>query len=112
MRPTRRPSSSREPTMEPKKIRCDCIEVVQPIGTFYIGSMDSSDLVKISYADVRRIEDRDLEVLSGIERPHSPKRVAELRRYVTNVDASFPTGIILAVASEHGTYDRNTRTMT
>jgi len=83
----------------------------QPIGTFYIGSIDSADLVRISVADVRRIEDRDVEVLSGIERPLSLKRVTELRKYVANVDASFPTGIILAVESEHAQYDRNLRTM-
>ncbi len=97
--------------MEEKKIKIDCIEVTQPIGTFYIGSIDSADLVQISYADVRRIEERDVEVLSGIERPLSLKRVAELRKYVTNIDASFPTGIILAVDSEHATYDPKTRTM-
>jgi len=97
--------------MDQKKIKCDCIEVVQPIGTFYIGSIDSADLVKISYADVRRIEDRDVEVLSGIERPLSAKRVAELRKYVKNIDASFPTGIILAVDSQHVAFDPKTRTM-
>jgi DGQHR domain-containing protein len=96
--------------MEPK-IKMDCIEVTQPIGTFYIGSIDSSDLVRISYSDVRRIEDRDIEVLSGIERPLSLKRVTELRKYVKNVDASFPTAIILALDSEHAAYDPITRTM-
>ena len=102
---------SRELMMEERKIKIDCIEVTQPIGTFYIGSIDSADLVQISYADVRRIEERDVEVLSGIERPLSLKRVAELRKYVKNIDASFPTGIILAVESEHATYDPKTRTM-
>jgi DGQHR domain-containing protein len=97
--------------MEENKIKIDCIEITQPIGTFYIGSIDSADLVQISYADVRTIEQRDVEVLSGIERPLSLKRVAELRKYVTNIDASFPTGIILAVGSEHAEYDPKTRTM-
>lgn len=97
--------------MQPERIKIDCIEVTQPIGTFYIGSIDSADLVQISYSDVRRIEERDVEVLSGIERPLSLKRVAELRKYVNNIDASFPTGIILAVESEHAAYDPKTRTM-
>lgn len=97
--------------MEPDKIKIDCLEVAQPIGKFYIGSIDSQDLVKISYADVRRIEDRDVEVLSGIERPLSMKRVLELRKYVTNIDASFPTGIILAISPERATYDSTSRTM-
>jgi DGQHR domain-containing protein len=97
--------------MEPRKIKIDCIEVTQPIGKFYIGSIDSADLVRISFADVRRIEERDVEVLSGIERPLSLKRVAELRKYVTNIDASFPTGIILSLESQHAAYDEKTRTM-
>jgi DGQHR domain-containing protein len=97
--------------MDPGKIKIDCIEVTQPIGTFYIGSIDSADLVRISYSDVRRIEERDVEVLSGIERPLSLKRVTELRKYVKNVDASFPTGIILALESHCAAYDPKTRTM-
>lgn len=97
--------------MTEKTIKIDCIEVTQPIGTFYIGSIISKDLVHISYADVRRIEERDVEVLSGIERPLSLKRVAELRKYVTNIDASFPTAIILSVSSEHATYDSRSHTM-
>src|SRR5713226_9410834 len=105
------PTQTRDPTMEPGKIKIDCIEVTQPIGTFYIGSIDSADLVRISFSDVRRIEERDVEVLSGIDRPLSLKRVAELRKYVTNIDASFPTGIILALESEHAAYDSKTRTM-
>jgi DGQHR domain-containing protein len=97
--------------MEHEKIKIACIRVTQPIGTFYIGAIDSHDLVRISHADVRRIEDRDLEVLSGIERPLSMKRVFELRNYVKSVDASFPTGVIVAIDSEHADYNENTGTM-
>jgi DGQHR domain-containing protein len=98
---------------ERPRIRIPCIEVSQPIGTFYIGVIDSGDLVRISWADVRRIEsdEREVEVLSGIQRPLSPKRVAELRKYVTNVDSSFPTAIILAVESEDVEYNPETKTM-
>jgi len=67
--------------------------------------MDSRDLVAISYADVRRIEQRDVEVLSGIERPLSQPRVRELVDYVRTVDATFPTSVILAVTSEHAVFD-------
>jgi len=98
--------------MDQNLISFKCIEVIQPIGTFYIGSIDSSDLVHISYSDVRRMEERDVEVLSGIERPLSMKRVGELRRYVKNIDASFPTGIILAIDSDNAEYIKATGTMT
>jgi DGQHR domain-containing protein len=97
--------------MDNKKIEIACIKVTQPIGTFYIGAMDSDALVRISRADVRRIVERDVEELSGIQRELSMKRVHELRKYVQNVDASFPTGIIVAINSEYATYDKNTNTM-
>lgn len=85
-----------------------CIEVRQPIGTFYVGALSSRDLAKISYADVRRIREglpRDVEEFSGIQRPLSESRVQELRQYVTTVDASFPTSIIVAVRSNDAEFD-------
>lgn len=92
--------------MTPKKvIRFNCIEVQQPIGTFYLGAINSRDLVRISYADVRRIEKRDVEEHLGIERPLSESRVAELRQYVNTVDATFPTSVILAISSRKATFN-------
>ena len=82
-------------------ISIDCLEITQPIGTFYIGVMDAEDLIRISYADVRRIERRDVETYVGIERPWSGKRVEEIKSYVKTVDATFPTGVILAIKSEN-----------
>lgn len=82
-----------------------CLEVRQPIGTFYVGSMNFNQVTFISYADIRRIADRDLERYIGIQRPLDDKRVKELRGYVKTVDASFPTSVILAVSSEHAAYD-------
>lgn len=80
-----------------KSIEFRCLQVVQPIGTFYVGVMDYADVIHISYADVRRIEQREVEVVLGIQRPLSEKRVEELRKYVKTVDATFPTSIILAI---------------
>jgi DGQHR domain-containing protein len=88
-----------------KPIVFRCIEVTQPIGTFYMGAMDSDDLFRIAYADVRRIEDRDVEKIIGIQRPLDSRRVEELKKYVTTVDASFPTSIILAVDGERAEYN-------
>lgn len=93
-------------------IRFRCMEVVQPIGTFYIGAIESRDLVRISYADVRRMEKRDVEEYLGIERPLSLSRVAELKQYVNTIDASFPTSVILAVSSEKAEYDSKSGLMT
>ena len=94
-------------------INVPCVELEQPIGKFYIGAIDSHDLVKISFADRRRIEkgERDIEIISGIQRPLAPKRIKELRKYVTSIDASFPTGIILAIAAEDADYNDKTHVM-
>src|SRR5437667_9365085 len=86
-------------------------EVDQPIGTFYVGVMSAQDVLAISYADVRRIEDRDIEKVIGIQRPLSPERVEEIRQYVQTVDASFPTSIILAIEGKDAEYDSHTGTM-
>ncbi len=80
-------------------------EVTQPIGTFYVGVMSAEDVLAISYADVRRIENRDIEKAIGIQRPLSPERVEEIRQYVRTVDASFPTSIILAVEGKDAEFD-------
>lgn len=90
---------------ESKPIRFRAAEVVQPIGKFYCGTMKARDVMDVCYADVRRIEERNVEVLSGIQRPLSPARVKELQQYVLTVDASFPTSIILAVRPEHAEFD-------
>lgn len=94
-------------------ISFSCIEVQQPIGRFYIGAINSKDLVRISFADRRTMTERkrDIEIFSGIERPLSERRVAELRKYVKNIDASFPTGIILAIDSKNAKYDAQSSTM-
>jgi len=81
------------------------LEVTQPIGTFYIASIPALDVLAISYADVRRIEARDIEKAVGIQRELSDKRLKELRQYVRNVDATFPTSIILSVSSKNVSYD-------
>src|SRR5689334_14290842 len=80
-------------------IDVECIEITQPIGTFYVGSINHKDLIKISFADVRHL-DRELDDYMGIQRVLSKKRVGELQQYVNTVDATFPTGVILAVESE------------
>ena len=84
-----------------------CLEVTQPIGTFYVGVLPSKSLVNLSYSDVRRPEGqrRDVERYLGIERPLDQKRVAEIREYVGTVDASFPSPIIVAVDASDTQYD-------
>ena len=48
--------------------KIDLIEVEQPIGTFYLGKINSDVLVKHYYVNPRYKD-------KGIQRPHSVKRV-------------------------------------
>lgn len=90
---------------EEEYIYFKCLEVQQPVGSFYFGAMPFYQVTFIAYADVRRIEARDVERYIGIQRPLENSRVKELRGYVTNMDASFPTSIILAVEGKNALFD-------
>jgi DGQHR domain-containing protein len=87
------------------KITFQAIRVSQPIGDFYIASIDAKRLCEISYADVRRMADRDFERYLGIQRPLSIKRVREIREYLKGSDATFPTAVILAVDERCASYE-------
>ena len=82
-------------------IECECFQIQQPIGYFYLARISSDDLIQITHFDVRRIEheEREVETVLGIQRPLSPMRVKEIGAYVNTVDATFPTSIIVAIES-------------
>ncbi len=82
-----------------------CLEVRQPIGTFYVGVMAAEDLVSIAWADIRQLQDRELDQYLGIERNLNAARVSELAEYVRTVDATFPTSIVVAVESDRVEFD-------
>ena len=90
-------------------IKIKCLEVEQPIGSFYVGVIKHKDLVSISYSDVRRLEkeQRDVEEYIGIQRPLNPSRVKEISKYVRLIDATFPTGILIHIAQEDCEYDES-----
>ena len=95
-------------------ISFECIEIIQPLGSFYVGCIDFKDLTKIAYSDMLRItrhERREFEEYIGIERPLSPKRVAQLQKYVNTIDATFPTSIIIHLKSDDVEYDEASKTM-
>lgn len=98
--------------MQSSTIKIPCIQVTQPIGEFYSGVMDSTDLVRISYADIRQLTDRALDEYMGIQRQLSKGRVQEISKYVKTVDATFPTSIILSISSEDAVFDPGTSIMT
>lgn len=97
--------SSPMPNPESEYIYFQCLEVLQPRGPLYVGAMLHSQVLSIAFADIRRIEERDIERYIGIQRTLDDSRVKELKKFVETEDASYPTSVILAVSSEHATYD-------
>lgn len=85
--------------MEEFSLKLPVLKVDQPIGVFFIASMKAKDLVSISYSDVRRLakDRRDLEKYLGIQRPVSPSRIKQIKKYIESPDATFPTSVILSV---------------
>jgi len=96
-------------------INFKCLEAIQPIGMMYVGVMDSEDLEKITFADVRRLRDgsdnREVEDYIGIQRKLDGRREREVGKYVNLVDATFPNSIILSISSEHAKFDKTSGTM-
>jgi DGQHR domain-containing protein len=90
-----------------------CIRASQPIGDLFIASIPFKILIRISYFDVRRVQqqDRDVERYLGIQRPLEDHRVRSLSEYVNYKDASFPTSVILAIEEEYAIFDDKTNMM-
>lgn len=98
--------------MNKNNIVFPCLKITQPIGIFYVGVMRARDVVFVSKADVRKIEDDDIGRAIGIQRTISESRLKKIKAYVGTLDATFPTSIILAVEPEHANYDSATNRMT
>ena len=88
------------------------LPVEQPIGVFFVGVMDARDLVEISVADVRRLHESEFDEYIGIQRRLDPSRSRDLKKYVLSYDATFPTGIILAVREQNAFWDEAAGTLT
>jgi DGQHR domain-containing protein len=95
--------------MDLTPIKFNVIKVTQPLGEFFIGNIKARDLIRISYADVRRIEgeDREVERYLGIQRPLDKSRVTQIRKYLESPDAAFPTGVVLAIDQNCTEFDQN-----
>lgn len=94
-----------------KPIRIPALKIRQPIGEFFVGVIGSTDLVRISHADIRTMENQ-LDTYLGIQRRLSPDRVKDLKSYVRTMDATFPTSIILAIDDECVDWDEKESTLT
>jgi len=93
-------------------VQLPCIKVSQPLGDFYVTTISAQVLRQITFADVRQMQEREMDTYLGIQREVSPKRVREIGEYVNTVDACFPTAVILAVEARCASYDDVNRTLT
>lgn len=75
-----------------KKIKY--LKIEQPIGTFYLTSIEASTLAKIATIE-RRNENPD-----AVQREQSTKRIKDIAKYCGESDATFPTPIIIAVRED------------
>lgn len=83
-----------------KEITVPFIKITQPVGTFYVASMDFRDVLEIAKADVRRLDQGgSFDKYLGIQRKVSKKRQNEIASYCSTIDATFPTSIILSIQS-------------
>jgi DGQHR domain-containing protein len=73
-------------------------QVKQPVGTFFVGSVDAYALLEICKFDFRRIEEAGgHKEFLGFQRKLDLKRVRAIERYIKTLDAVFPTAVVISV---------------
>ncbi|MXO58477.1 DGQHR domain-containing protein [Altererythrobacter salegens] len=73
----------------------------QPLGDLYIGTLPSRVLWELAEYDMREIRNCEdgIYLATGVQRELSEKRVQEIATYVTTIDATFPTAVVLAISA-------------
>lgn len=71
------------------------LKVSQPLGDFYVISINAEDLLSISFSEPLQYID-ELGNVKGSQRPKDEKRLKEIARYIESVEMAFPNSIILA----------------
>lgn len=98
-----------------KELIFQCLKITQPVGEFYIASLNAKDLLDIAYADVRVLEEKEdnkgLDSYIGQQRKPDPKRIKQISEYVKNIDACFPTGIIISIEPECIEFDEEANSL-
>lgn len=74
----------------------------QPLGDLYVGTISSGTLWELAEYDMREIRQKEdgIYLATGVQRELSEKRVQEIATYVSTVDATFPTAVVLAVSAD------------
>jgi DNA phosphorothioation-associated DGQHR protein 1 len=81
-------------------LKLPAIRVHQPLGEFFVVTLDAATLRRITYMDATRIARVDRQFffysLLGSNRQSSPRRAKQIAKYINTVEAAFPNSIILA----------------
>lgn len=83
----------RNKKLSPPYIDINCIEVSQPIGTFYVFKIKAKQLVNIVFSMAAYSQDGKL---SGVQRKLRDDRISEIGLYCKSNNATFPNSIILS----------------
>jgi DGQHR domain-containing protein len=73
--------------------------VKQPIGQFYIASINAGKLVKYCYIHRRDYNPQLFMSIGGVQRKDSKERINQIKKYSSDPDSTFPSSIIVSVDS-------------
>lgn len=96
-----------------KSLKVNAFKLSQQIGDFFVAKISADDLVNISYSDIRALDEGEgVSAYLGIQRPLNKKRAVEIKDYVKNMDATFPSSIILSLEADDISWDENSSELT
>lgn len=75
-------------------------KVKQPIGEFYITTLDSKKLYSMAKADIVKISSQENLLYEGLQRSLNRNKVEKIQRYLKLKDATFPNSIILNIPKD------------
>ncbi len=85
-------------------LKTEIIKISQPLGTFYVASINADDLLKVVEPNPYRANIDGS--YTGIQRPEDPKRLREISEYLSGVESAMPNSIIIA-ANTHSQLDED-----
>ena len=91
-------------------IRIPAIKVVQPIGVFYVASIEASTLLEVAYSNPAKIIEEKEKGYSffGGQREKKEDRLKAIGRYIDTEESGFPNSVIIgANYHENGCLEEN-----
>lgn len=81
--------------MESYYLKIPALKVSQPLGAFYVISINAADLLSLTFSEPMQYVD-ELGQVRGSQRVKDEKRLREIAKYIDSVEMAFPNSIILA----------------